>query len=259
MGRNIQALVWWPCTVICWKMPRKSMGFNSKAEESNAGISQLSLNTDGWETVACTRSRGTEFMPQSVSSVAYSCPTLCDPMNSSTPGLPVHYQLLEFTQIHVHRVSDAIQPSHPLSSPSPPAPNPSQHQGFSPMSQLFTWGGQSIGFSALASILPKNTQGWSLLMDWLELHEVQRTLKNLLQHHSSKASILQCLAFFTIQLSHPYMTTGKTIALTRWTFVGKVVSLLFNMLCMLVITFLPRSKCLLISWLQSQSALTLEP
>ena len=95
------------------------------------------------------------------SSVAQSCPTLCDPMNCRTPGLPVRHHLLEFTQTHVHRVRDAIQPSHPQSSPSPPAPNPSQHQSFFPMSQLFTWGGQSTGVSALASFLPKNTQGWS--------------------------------------------------------------------------------------------------
>ena len=96
-------------------------------------------------------------------------------------------------------------------------------------------------------------------MDWLDLLAVQGTLKSLLQHHSSKASILQCSAFFIVQLSHPYMTTGKTIALTRWIFVNKVMSLLFNMLSRLVITFLPRSKCLLISWLQSPSAVILEP
>src|SRR5574338_596102 len=99
----------------------------------------------------------------------------------------------------------------------------------------------------------------SFRMGWLDLLAVQGTLKSLLQHHSSKASILRCLAFFTVQLSHPYMTTGKTIALTRQTFVGKVMSLLFNMLSRLVITFLPRSKCLLISWLQSPSAVILEP
>ena len=99
----------------------------------------------------------------------------------------------------------------------------------------------------------------SFRMDWLDLLAVQGTLKSLLQHHSSKASILQHSAFFTVQLSHPYMTTGKTTALTRWTFVGKVMSLLFNMLSRLVITFLPRSKCLLISWLQSPSAVILEP
>ena len=96
-------------------------------------------------------------------------------------------------------------------------------------------------------------------MDWLDLLAVQGTFKSLLQHHSSKASILQCSAFFTVQLSHPYMTTGKTIALTRRTFVGKVMSLLFNMPSRLVITFLPRSKRLLISWLQSPSAVILEP
>ena len=98
----------------------------------------------------------------------------------------------------------------------------------------------------------------SFRMDWLDL-AVQGTLKSLLQHHSSKASIVRRSAFFTVQLSHPYMTTGKTIALTRWTFVGKVIFLLFNMLSMLVITFLPRSKRLLISWLQSPSAVILEP
>ena len=99
----------------------------------------------------------------------------------------------------------------------------------------------------------------SFRMDWLDLLAVQGTLKSLLQHHSSKASILRCSAFFVVQLSHPYMTTGKTIALTRWTLVDKVLSLLFNMLSRLVITFLPRSKCLLISWLQSSSAVILEP
>ena len=99
----------------------------------------------------------------------------------------------------------------------------------------------------------------SFRIDWLDLLAVQGTLKSLLQHHSSKASILRCSAFFIVQLLHPYMTTGKTIALTRWTFVGKVISLLFNMLSRLVITFLPRSKCLLISWLQSPSAVILEP
>ena len=96
-------------------------------------------------------------------------------------------------------------------------------------------------------------------MDWLELLAAQGTLKSLLQHHSSKASILWCSAFFKVQLSHPYMTTGKTIALTRWTFVAKVMPLFFNMLSRLVIALLPRSKCLLISWLPSRSAVTLEP
>ena len=111
------------------------------------------------------------------------------------------------------------------------------------------------------SITPSNEHPGliSFTMDWLDLLAVQGTFKNLLQHHSSKALILQFSAFFTVQLSHPYMTTGKTIALTRWTFVGKVMSLLFNMLSRLVITFLPRSKRLLISWLQSPSSVILEP
>ena len=100
------------------------------------------------------------YLSVQFSSVAQSCPTLCDPMNRSTPGLPVHHQLPEFTQTHIHWVSDTIPPSHPLSSPSPPAPNPSQYQSF-PMSQLFAWGGQSTGVSALASFLPKKSQGWS--------------------------------------------------------------------------------------------------
>ena len=122
------------------------------------------------------------------------------------------------------------------------------------MSQFFTSGGQSIGVSASTSVLPMNTQDWSPLgwTGWISLQ--CKGLSSLLQHHSSKASILRCSAFFMVQLSHLYMTTGKTIALTRQTFVGKVMSLLFNMLSRLVITFLPRSKCLLISWRQSPSA-----
>ena len=129
-----------------------------------------------------------------------------------------------------------------------------------PMSQLFAWGGQSTGVSASASFPSKEIPGLiSFRMDWLDLLAVQGTLKSLLQHHSSKASILWGSVFFTVQLSHPYMITGKTIALTRRTFVGKVMSLLLNMLSRLVITCLPRSKCLLISCLQSPSAVILEP
>ena len=127
------------------------------------------------------------------------------------------------------------------------------------MSQLFTCGGQSIGVSALASSFKEHPGLISFRMDWLDLPAVQGILKSLLQHHSSKASILWHSAFFTVQLSHPYMTTGKTVALTRWTFVCKVLSQLLNMLCRLIITFLPRSKRLLISWLQSPSAVILEP
>ena len=122
--------------------------------------------------------------------------------------------------------------------------------GSFPVSQLFAWGGQSIGVSASTSVLPMNTLGLiTFRMDWLDLLAVQGTLKSLLQYHSSKASILLHSAFFIVQLSHPYMTTGKTIVLTGWTFVGKVMSLHFNMQSRLVIASLPRSKRLLISWL----------
>ena len=180
-------------------------------------------------------------------------------MNRSTPGLPVHHQLLEFTQTHVHRVRDAIQPSHPQSSPSPPAPNPSQHQS------LFQWVNSShevakvLEFQLQHHSFQRNSRVDLLQNGLFDLLAVQGTLKSLFQHHSSKASILRHSAFFIVQLSHPYMTTGKTIALTRRTLVGKVMSLLLNILSRLVITFLPRSKHLLISWLQSPSAVILEP
>ena len=183
---------------------------------------------------------------------------LFNPMKWSTPGLPVHHELPEFTQTHVHRVSDAIKPSHPLSSPSPPALNFPSIRVFSNESALHIRWPKFWSFSF--SISPSNEYSGliSFRMAWLDLLTVQGALKSLLQHHSSKASILRCSAFFTVQLSHPYMTTGKTTALTRRTFVGKVMFLLFNMLSMLVMTFLPRSKCLLISWLQSPSAVILE-
>ena len=160
------------------------------------------------------------------SSVTQSCPTLCDPMNCSTPGLPVHHQLPEFTQTHVHRVGDAIQPSHPLSSPFPPAPNPSSIRVFSNESTLrMRW---PTYWSFSFSIIPSKVHPGliSFRTDWMDLPAVQGTLKSLLQHHSSKPSVLRCSAFFTVQLSHPYMTTGKTIVLTRRTLVSKVMSLL---------------------------------
>ena len=142
-------------------------------------------------------------------------------MDCSMPGLPVHHQLLEFTQTHVHWVSDAIQPSHPLWSPSPPAFNLSHHRVFS--SELVVRIRWPKYWSFSFSISPSNEYSGliSFRMDWLVLLAVQGTLKSLLQHHSTKASILQCSAFFRVQLSHPYITTGKTIALTRRTFVGK--------------------------------------
>ena len=167
-------------------------------------------------------------------------------MDCSTPGSPVLHCLLEFTQIHVHWVSDANKLFHPL-MPSSPAFNLSRHQG------LFQWVGSSNQVAKLLSfsfsISPSNEYSGQIFfrMEWLDLLAVQGTLKSLLQHHSSKPFILWCSAFFTVQLSHPYMTTGKAIALTRWTFVDKVMSLVFNMLSRLVIAFLPRSQRLLIS------------
>ena len=241
-----------------------------------------------------------QFSSAQLSSVVQSCPTLCDPMNHSTPGLPVYHQLPESTQTHVHWVGDAIQSPHPLSSPSPPALNLSQHQG------LFQWVSSShqvdkvLEFQFSFNISPSNECPGliSFRMDWLDLLAVPRDSqesspggfpwgpvvklwapnggsmgsipgwgtkiphavcpinkikqlikKSLLQHHSSKALILWHSAFFIVQLSHPYMTIGKTIALTQQNFVDKVMSLLVNMLSRLVITFLPRSQCLLISWL----------
>ena len=180
-------------------------------------------------------------------------------MDCRTPGFPVIHYLLEVAQTHVHWVSNAIQPFHPLSSPSPAAFSHFQHQG------LFKWVSSSHQVAKVLefhfNISPSNEHPGliSFRMDWLDLLVVQGTLRSLFQNHSSKASILPPSAFFIVQLSHPYMTTGKTIALTRQTFVGKVMSLLFNMLSRLIITFLPRSKCLLISWLQSPSSVILEP
>ena len=180
-------------------------------------------------------------------------------MDCGRPGLPVNHQTSEFTQTHVHRVSDGIQPSHPLYPLLLLPPIPPSIRVFSDESALLMRWPKYWSFSL--SISPSNEHPGlvSFRMDWLDLLAVQGTLKSLLQHHSSKASILWCSAFFTVQLSHPYMTTGKTVALTIWTFVGKVMSLLFNILSRLVITLLSRSKCLLISWLQSPSVVILEP
>ena len=180
-------------------------------------------------------------------------------MDCSTPGLPVHYQLSE--SIPKPMSIELVMPSNHLILCRPLLLLPSiflSIRVFTNESALHMRWPKYWSFSF--SIIPsKEIQGLiSFRMDWLDLLAVQGTLKSLLQHHSSKASILLCSAFFTVQLSHPYMTTGKTIALTRQTFVGKVISLLFNMLSRLVITFLPRSKCLLI-WLQSPSTVILEP
>ena len=186
-------------------------------------------------------------------SVQFSCLVMSDslqPHGLQNARFPVHHQLSELTQTHVHSVSDAIQPSHPLSSPSPPTLNLSQRQGLFNGSVLcIMWPKyQSSSFNTN----PSNEYSGLIFfkMYWLDLLAVQGTLKSLLQHHSSKASVFWCSAFFIVQFSHPYVTTGKTITFTRQTFVGKVMSLL-NMLSRLVIAFLPRSKCLLISWLQN--------
>ena len=176
--------------------------------------------------------------------ITESCPTLCDPMDCSTPDLPVHQQLPEFTQTHVHWVGAAIQPSHPLPFPFSSWLQSFPASGSFQMSPVFASRGQSIEVSASASPSNEYSGLISFRVDWLDLLAVQGTLKGLPQHHSSKTSILQRSAFFIVQLSHPYMTTGKTIALTKWTFVGKIMSLLFNLLSRFVMAFLPRSKCL---------------
>ena len=181
------------------------------------------------------------------SSVAQSCPTPCDPMNHSTPGLPVHHQVLESVQTHVHWVSDATNHftlCHPLLL----------HSIFCNIRIFSNKSALHIGWpkywSFSFNISPSmNTQDWSPL-GWTGCISLQSNrLKSRLQYHSSKASILQCSAFFKVQMLHPHMTTGKNIVLTRWTFVDKVTSLILNMLSRLVITFLPKSKCILISWL----------
>ena len=162
---------------------------------------------------------------------------------------PVHHQLLELAQTHVHQVGDAIQLAHPLLSPSPlPSIFPSIRV-FSKESVLHISWPKYWSFSFSISPSSEYSGLITFRMDWFDLLAVQGTLKSFVQHHSLKTSILQRSAFFIVQLSHPYMTTGKAIALTGWTFVSKVMSLLFNMLSRSVIDFLPRSKCLLVSWL----------
>ena len=183
------------------------------------------------------------------SSVIQSCPTLCDPMNRSMPGLPVHHQSLR-SSLKLASIESVMPSSHLivcrpllLLPPIPPSIRVFSSESTLRMRWPKYW---SFSFSIIPS---KEIPGLiSFRMDWLDLLAVQGTLKSLLQYRSSKPSILRCSAFFTVQLSHPYMTTGKTIALTRWTLVGKVMSLLLNMLSRLVITLLPRSKRLLISW-----------
>ena len=180
-------------------------------------------------------------------------------MDCSTPSFSVLHHLPELAQTRIHWVGDAIQPSHPLSSPSLPAFKLSQHQG------LFQWVGSLYQMAKVLELQPnispynKYSGLISFRIDLFDLLAVQGTLKSLLQHHSSKGSILWHLAFFMVQLSHLYMTTGKAKALTRHVFVSKVMSLIFNMLPRFVIAFFSRSTCLLISWLQLPSTVILEP
>ena len=192
-----------------------------------------------------------------VSSVAQLCPTLYDPLDCSTPGLPLHHQLLESTQTHVHQVGDTIQTSHPLSSPSPPTFNLSQHQG------LFQWVSSSHQVAKVLEFqLQHQSFQWIFRTDFLQdglVGSPYSPRDSQASYSTPHTKSISSLAFsFIVQLSHPYMTTGKTIVLIRLTFVGKVISLLFHMLSRLVIVFLPRSKRLLISWLQSPSAVILD-
>ena len=185
-------------------------------------------------------------------SIAQSC-QLCNPMDCSTPGYLIIHHLPELAQIHIHWISVSVIPFSSCLQSFPAL-------GSFLKSWLFASGGQNIGASA-SPISPSNEYSGliSFRFDWFDLLAVQGTLKSLLQHRSSRASVLQCSAFFVVQLSYPYMTSEKTIALTRQTFVGKVMPLFLNMLSRLVIAFLARSERLLILWLQSPSAVTFEP
>ena len=192
-------------------------------------------------------------------SVTQSCRTFCNPVDCSMPSFPVLYHLHEPAQIHVHWL---MMPSNHLILCCPllllPSIFPSIRVFFSESVLPIVW---PKYWSFSFSISPSNEYSGliSFKIDWFDLLAVQGTLKSLLQHNISKTLIFQCSAFFTVQLSHPYMATRKTIVLTRWTFISKVMSLLFNMLSSSVIVFLPRSKCLLVSWLQSPSSVILEP
>ena len=185
------------------------------------------------------------------------CPTLCNPVDCSTPGLPIPQHLLELAQVHVHGVSDAIQPSYPL-SPSSSAVSFSQHEG------LFQW---VSCLHQVAKLLELQLQHHffqrifrliSFRMDWLDLLAVQGTLKSLLQNHSSKAPILWCSAFYMVQPSYLYITTGKKHSFSYMDFCRQSDGSVFNMLSGFVIAFIPRSKHLLITWLQSPSTVFLE-
>ena len=196
---------------------------------------------------------------QKIISVVQSSLTLWNPMDWSTPSFPVHHQILEMVKTHGLWVGDAIQPSHPLPSLLLlPSIFPSTRVFSNGLVLDIRW---PKYWSFSFSISPSNEYSGliSFRIDWFDFLAVQGILKSLFQYHTSKTSVLRCSAFFIVQLSYPYMTAGKTIALTRRTFVGKVLSLFFNMLCRLVIAFLPRNKHLLISWLKSPPAVILQP
>ena len=192
------------------------------------------------------------------SSLTQSCLTLCDPIDCNMPGFPVHQQLPELTQTHVHWVGDTIQPFHPLSSPSPGF-NLFQHQGLFQRVRSLHQMAKVLELQLLHQSFQGTFRTDFFRTDWVDLLAVQGTLKSLLQHHSSKTSVLRHSAFLMVQLSHPYMTTRKTIAFTAWNFVSQVMSLLVNTLSRFLIAFLPRSKCLLILWLQLLYIVILEP
>ena len=199
-----------------------------------------------------------KFCSVQFNSVAQSCLTLWDPWTAArqaSQSITNSRNLLKLMSIASVMPSNYLILCHPFLLP----PSIFASIRVFPMSWFFASGGQSIGVSVSASVLPMNLQDWFPLGLLVWSPYCPRDSQDLLQHHSLKASILWHSAFFIVQLSHPYVTTGKTIALMRWIFVGKVISLLFNMLSRLVITFLPRSKCLLISWLQSPSAVILDP
>ena len=213
------------------------------------------MNEEQWK---CEIHRQTEkiFLLFQFSSVAQLCPTLCTPW---TAARQASLSITSSWSSPKPMSIESVMPSNHLILCHPLLLLPSI---FPRIRVFFSGSGLCIRWRCMELQLHHQSLQWTPrtdLADWLDLLAVKGTLKSLLQHHSSKASILQCSAFFIVQLSHPYMTTGKIIALTRWTFVGKVMSLLFSMLSRLVITFLPRSKCLLISWLQSLSVVILEP
>ena len=252
-----------PCCFPCWKT-RHNVLFTLKTRETSLFYSFLYKNLAKRTSQGLRAHSDRQFLlhlmcsPQ-FSSVTQSCPTPCDPMDCSTLAslsIANSQSLLKLMSIESVRPSNHLILCRPLLLLS--SIFPSLRVVSSESVLCIRW---PKDWSFNFSISPSNEHSGliSFRMDWLDLLAVKGTLKSLLQHHSSKASILWCSAFFIVQLSHPYMTTGKTIALTSWTFVGKVISLLFNMLSRLVIIFLPRSKCLLISWLQSPSAVILEP